>query len=302
MARSKLNKIFANLVKAFPDRTDNARPIGMGFFGIVIDHNDSTVSKFIRRDENLDNFEMYLQGFYREITILELLKAKLNPGINFPELVGHSEELYTNEFAATYRMTKIEGAASTTLLDRRCKVDFSNVYQKAGAIAAKFHSIDSEGFPDIPNRNGYDGQSVTVVPGILSDRTNNALLKVNQYLQEHRTQGLVHGDLGFQNLIYKNNIPIGLVDFSFTGQANNQAADFCLIPENYLPDFIHGYEEQTGINLNRDLIRATRLGFSTNQLSMLRDPSPMNDKYRLDMIEQINVDLNKLTYVTGFKP
>lgn len=303
MTRTHLTKIFDDLVKDFPKRASGTRPLGIGYFGLVITRDDeNTVSKYIKRPDNPVDLEICLRGFYRETQILGLLRKANDVGISTPVLIGEPEELYSQRFAATYTMTKIDGVSASFQMDRRRKIDFNKLYEESGALTARFHRIGHEGFPHIPNRQGYDGQNVPVVPNGLSDRTNKALEKVNSYLHEHKTAGLVHGDLGTHNFVYKNNLPVGIIDFAFTGYAENQMADFCLTYPAFLPAFIHGYERETGQNLNKNLIEATRLSFATNQLDIMYKHSNVDINWASQLVENINGALNNLTYVTGFKP
>lgn len=302
MAQPTLKKVFDDLVSSFPEKTIGAKPIGMGYFGIVIAHDDNTVSKFIKRQDDIYGFEQALKGFYHEVQILDLFGRMSDVGVDIPKLVGEPEELYLNGFAATYKMTKVDGISGSFQMDRRRKIDFNKLYEEVGALTARFHRIGSEGFPAIPYRHGFDGQKVPTVPNGLSDRLNRAIEKVDAYLQEHKTGGLVHGDLGVHNMMYNNYSPTGIIDFAYTGYAANQLADICLIYDYFLPYFTHGYEQEAGKKIDPNLIVATRLSYDTNRLGYMYRDSMIDVTMAGQLVEKITQGLNEMTYVTGFKP
>lgn len=286
---------FNRLENALPQRVQKSEILGFGHFGVVIGHPDLTVSKFLFRENDLLRFESNLHAFYHEARVLKAFAGLSDRTIEVPTLVSDVEEIYSDEYAATYRMTRIEGQNGGS----HYNATSPELATLRGALTAKFHRTICPDLPMAPDKDGYDGRAILCIPNILSDKTNKALEKANSYLQEHKKPGLVHGDLGAHNTIFRDGKPVGLIDFSFTGIGCNQYADFCNVDDHDMEKYIGGYEVESGKTVDRYLIEATALSMSVLYLARMAEFYPDNI---VDGVEHVNAYLNNLTYVTGFKP
>jgi hypothetical protein len=63
-------------------------------------------------------------------------------------------------------------------------------------------------------------------------------------------------------------------------------------------DFIAGYEAEGDVKVDRNVLSALSLGWMTNWARMAPDDAAMQTR----VVEKINETLNRLTFVTGYKP
>lgn len=282
---------------------------GSGAFGMVMDHGDNTVTKINLRFNHPKTGCTRAPAVDAELANLRMLAD--HPGIfghlAVPVLVGTPREFPEDgPFVNMFRMTKVSGTAGDWYRAPpalRNEAEASAVekayFNEAGRTLAHFHRI-ARTLPFGPttmNENSAGGQ-IEPVPH-LSARLNEGLMAARRYLGDHRQPGIVHGDYHGGNIMQGPDGGItGLIDFSMTGQAQNILNDFMTVPESYVTDFIAGYEAEGDVKVDRNVLSALSLGWMTNWARMAPDDAAMQTR----VVEKINETLNRLTFVTGYKP
>lgn len=300
--RRHIRNEFKKLQRNLPHIAADTKLVGSGHFGLVVEHSDGTLSKIFRRPDDPYDLEFFLHNMYAETSTLSILQAASIPNIDLPVLIGEPDTLYHPDYSAHYKMTRINGTCATFNTTKTAY--FQSLYESAGNLLGRFHqAADQMPFNNPhPHYFQYDC-AIAPVPSLPS-KTNKALEIANDYLQANKKGGVIHGDYHFGNILTRDGIATGLLDFSFTGRAKNIYTDFWRVgvDDPFFPDFIRGYEQASGEAVNMHLVHATHLSLWASMLKYGGGPSDYQPENDLSALLLINHSLNELAPITGFKP
>jgi len=302
----QLTAAFNALAKQRPALTKAARPIGVGCFGLVLENEDITISKILFRPETETQLARSRFYFENEVNALRLLTKHPISGLETPILLGPPEHWENDSaYLGQYRMSKISGQTqgwyNETADFERDRERQSAYFKKSGALLARFHeSASLLPFATLDPANFEPKDRVRTVPGLRAE-TNEALRRVDEYLQAHSKKAVVHGDFHGGNIIVnQQGDPVGLLDFAMTGFAENHLCDFRGVPAYALNDFIEGYEEQSGEKIDRHALSATSVSMWADYLNWaMLEQKPEDVTFG---ITKLNENLNNLIPITHIKP
>lgn len=290
----RLTEIFNNLQSTHPDLVAGASPLNAGSWGIVTDHNDGTVTKFLFR-QGIQLQQNWAQAnLNNELAFLRLMKGESFNGVDIPALICDVTQVDKGDFFAFYRMTKLSGVAA----DWKSGTAKDAHFFEAGQKLAHFHAATA----DLKNTGliVHDierGGQVESVPG-LDDKRNAALARANNYLQAHKQSGIIHADYHGGNILLNDKGAIsGLVDFAVTGLSENLASDFINVPEEKRPAFIKGYEQASGKPVDLLMITMTEISYLASCLNYYADPDQL--KTYTDSLDRHLVTASS---ITGYSP
>lgn len=210
----------------------------------------------------------------------------------------HEPALIDNKnYMAHYSMTRVSG--DTHIWDLNENIPnrpLAKLYGNAGKALAQFHTA-AENMPFERAPHFHSSQISTT--RFFDKKTNEALIKADQYLQQHKIPGVIHGDYHGGNLMTDDQYNVtGLIDFSATGKSDNVLSDFLSVPARYLPDFIKAYEEQSGKTIAPDAVEVTKLSNWLTYLHSVVD----NPEAQENAITEIYDCLENLEHISGFRP
>ena len=299
---------FEQAVNNFSDLSDTEL-IGNGNFGIVVSAPDNTdsLTKLVFKGYNQPTDKYARLSFERETLIYRSFRDNPIKDIVTPVLIGEAEEIENGDFVGRFTMTRVPGKcfalkwgeeADNEFLEQRAKF-----YENAGRALAQFHmNAKPENFPPPDPDKGYDGAQVHTV-SILKEETNQALKKVDEFLQRNLISGVIHGDFHNGNILVDENLDItGLIDFGMCAYSPNIMIDFAAVPADELENFISSYEKERGIDIPRDMVTVSHLSFNTEYLKYLQENDKDNATEITGAITNINKHLNDLIHITNFKP
>lgn len=282
--------------------TQDAKLVSSGAYGIVVSHSDQTVSKFIYRPSLIEDQEKSLALFYRETEALKYFETHPVPGVELPVMIGEPQTLYQEDYQAVYRMTRVPGAVPKELYGLPAGETARAYYKGAGRILARFHDAAKDmPVTSLSSDVRIDSSKTFSIDG-LKDETNAALETVDEYLRVRKKNGVIHGDFHPGNVMATNNIATGLIDFSYVCQSDNIYSDFVGINAQYQEDFIAGYEEEIGQEVDRHVVYATNISMWNYALKLNIGSSDYEPSNYTTALVNINENLNKMIPVTGYKP
>ncbi len=246
MEKLPLTAVFEKVREALPDIVGDMQPLGHGHFGIAIGDKDK-VRKILFRPDYESGSEQSLQMFTREARILQGLAGQDLGGIEVPALIKSPELIDHRDFIAAYTMSRVHGRTYPMMPENDAMADvYPDKYRNAGTLFAKFHRV-TQCLPlgDAIGRGPLAGDSIIQVHSLDKD-TNKKLAAADQYLQENIKGGNIHGDTHLNNVIERDGMATGLIDFSHTGYVKNRMMEFWIVPEQYSANFIEGYERESG--------------------------------------------------------
>ena len=309
--QERLKTAFNFAAKTFPELTAGATPVGMGNFGIVIAHDDGTLTKIAFKPDNEKMREYAENGFRNETIALQLFTDHPLQDIATPRLIEPPVKLDNEHYVGSYRMTRVPGSPLKWWPEKKEELSTEWVKQQhaiGGAALALFHKAAMDvPFEFLRNGERYQDSCIQQVEQ-LPDNINEAIAKANEYLQARKTGGVVHGDFHGENILADRGKATGVIDFSFAGLSENIYTDFRCVMPDYLPVFIKAYEQASGTKLDRHLVTATNLGMATSYLNYLHglkqedEPERNLPKEQMETFERMNRCLNDLIPVTGYKP
>jgi len=251
-----LHDIFNRLGSVYPDLTKNATPFNNGNNGVVIDHNDGTLSKFAFSYSSVEGAAAAREDFEYEWAMLKLMDGVTFDGIEVPRPIGEIQYLDQPgaDVFATYRMTKIDA--------QKLSVPFNEAacFYHMGRAMAQLHQGLAP-LADAPalRRWREHGDLIPQLP-FMDEDTNKTLAKGNSYLTANAMTGVHHGDYHFKNMIFDaQGRVIGVVDPAFMSASDNILRDFKEIPLKHRASAISGYESVTGKKLDPLLVPLTDL-------------------------------------------
>ncbi len=143
----RLHKLFTQLKREYPDIPAHAKILGCGYFSIVIDNRDGTLTKaFVRHRNRFGSLSWDRKIFENEVRTLEMLNGSLLGNVATPKLV--QEPVILNhgskrgDFLGLLRMTKLEGRSASwwTLAETGTPLEKKNHFEQVGALMAHFHA------------------------------------------------------------------------------------------------------------------------------------------------------------------
>ena len=260
----QIQETFNKASLAFPELAKGATPLSMGMFGLVLEHEDTTITKIMFRPKDEYWFNLAKTHTENEITALRLFTEYPLEGVVTPSLIGEPTILDNQDYLGYYQISKLPGERMWWYPQEGQRSDsvwLKRGGEEAGHLLAKFHRAAL----NIPSELLMGGKStkngkISQVE-MFSDETNRALAKADTYLQEHKIAGVIHGDFhGGNIMVNPNNEVTGVIDFGFTSQSENIFYDFMNAKEEFMPSLIHGYEQESGQNIDRHVITASLLG------------------------------------------
>lgn len=296
-ATEALYQKFNEASKALPELCHDADPLSMGNFGIVIRHDDNTLTKIFYKPRNPKWHDSVLSSFNNEVNTLRLLTASPLEELETPILLKEPELIDDKKYMAHYSMTRVSGGSHTWDLNENIPDrPLDKLYSNAGKALAQFHTATK----NMPFERAPHFHSSQINPVRFFDKkTNEALIKVDQYLEQHKIPGVIHGDYHGGNIMTdERHIVTGLIDFSATGQSDNVLSDFLSVPARYLPHFIKAYEEQSGRTIAPDAVEATKLSNWLTYLHSIKDFPEAQE----NAMSEIYDCLENLQHISGFKP
>lgn len=292
---SLLSYAFNKAQTALPDITRGTSPVGSGGFGLVVAHADDTLTKIIYHPgSEKENADAYLAN---EVEALRILREHPIDGVETPVLLGEPERLDHPDYIAAFQMTRVSGANGTWLppsftLTR--KYDF--MHESAGRLLACFHR-EAAALPFIRREHpAFTSDEIQEIPE-LGDTTNAALREANAYLQAHTQAGVIHDDFHLGNVMFNTrDEATGLIDFAMSRRTGNIFTDFFITNTSCLDALIRGYEQESGVVVDRHLITASSLAKWTHIIGQMD-----NDESKTFVNDKIREKLNALRDVTGLK-
>ncbi len=304
--KERLAEEFNKVCVSFPVFTKEAKPLGIGGFGIVIEHNDQTLTKILfKPGKEWGNYAD--KAFKNESDVMRLFTDNPLNGLNHPLLIDEPNVMENDEkYLGHYRMTHLEGHI-ISLHAPPNKVEPSilkRAHKSAGRMIAKFHREARKlPFEKLKQPPGHDGDEIKQI-STLPAKTNEALAKANIYFQANKKEGIVHGDFHDGNILFDDDQEaVGLIDFSNTGRHKNIFVDLADMNEDYDEDFIQAYEDESGETIDRHMITATKLTLSTNYLYKLEiSHGDGQEDMEKDLRKSIEKDLRNISTITGYHP
>lgn len=297
--RPALGKLF-NRAAHYAPALAGAKLLGVGSFGMVAGHDDGSVSKitfrFIDPDMN-GEAKRSAAGEVNTLRLLDGFAGRLG-SFHVPVLLGEPNELPEDSpFLHIFRMTHVSGVAGDWYpLTPVPAAERQAYFRDAGAVLAQFHAAVAD--LRMPVRLQGDGWRIRPVAH-LSDRINEGLMAAARYVDGHAMAGNIHGDFHGGNLMHDADGRItGIIDFAMTGRSANLHSDMLAVPDGYLDKFIEGYEGAGGAKVDRHVVTAASLGWMSRLAHFTQD----DPAAQTDVTEKINETLNRLTFVTGYKP
>lgn len=293
-----LSAAFNDLQKTYPDLTAGTVPLGVGYGGLVIRENDTAI-KFLTR-QVLEEDQLQAENIlHNEISFMRLMEDVSLGDVKTPVLLEGPTPLHDQHYFSTYRMSIIPGVAGSWSFYTEGETTPAEFYN-AGKLLAQFHEASS-GFPrDNLSHNDHLFSSDTIrqVP-LLDAAFNQALEKADQYLQANKKTAVIHGDYHGGNITTDGNGKIiGLYDFGSSGIVSNHIADFRNVPPSALPDFIKGYEDQSGTTIDPLMVSMTEISLLSHRLNK-NDPASSTFT---EGLKELKDHMNKVRSVTGFVP
>lgn len=295
-------RIFTELSRENPDLFAGATPVALGSHGMVIDHQDGSVSKIFLRGSSQAGQEEKEKLYADEIKILQLMNGTTIGAAATPELIGKTEQLAGASAFASYRMTKLPGDEIKwdSFVNTATPGEIEHHFRSAGELLAHFHNSLPQLATVTPPEKGMScGASVEAIPA-LDSKTNMALRICNEYLQANMQPGVNHGDFHSANFKVNKDYDItGLFDASFAGRTKNYLGDFAAIPEKGLPFAIDAYEKAGGKPIDRTMLAMTQVSKDVAMINWQlanpqRGPEALNNS-----LEDLRRHLNKVADVTG---
>lgn len=307
MADLDLFKTFNELQEAFPALTDHAEIVGAGTWGIVLKQDEGTVTKVLIGDENPDIHKWAEGNLVNETSFMRLTaQAAANgfadTGFQMPVLLTEPQKLPHEKFFAAYKMTLVPGMGATwddldsDLADPAPELKIR--FQRAGEALARFHKFTSS----LPTETlrahaGWRNGDIPEIPE-LDEKTAEALHRAGRYLEAHKKPAVIHGDYHGKNILLDDEGNVtGLVDFSYTGRCESFFSDFVNVPERMLPDFISGYERESGEAVDPDIALAGNICLWA---AILKDEE--NAGKKPEHLEELKQRLAKASHITGYEP
>lgn len=279
MGKLELHELFNKARAALPDIIGDMGPLGFGNFGIAVGNKD-VVQKILFRADDEEGREISLRGFQHEAAILKKFAGQDFEGVEVPVLIKPPTLIDHKDFMANYTMTRLHGNTNPMMPVNENEASlYPDKYRSAGALLARFHkvirNIDME---DALPMGPLEGTSVAHVP-FLDEDTNNGLEKANRYLITHMKAGNIHGDTNLGNILERDGVAVGLIDFSHTGRVKNMMTEFWIAPTQYNEHMIEGYERESGEKIGA-IVTATSLSMWSHAIL-----NPENTNEARDLIQ-----------------
>lgn len=273
----------------------------MGAFGVVVEHPDGSLTKFLIEGENDSQKQENRQLLENEIGVLGRLRAHLPREIAIPRILKEPEFLGHQKYMAAYTMTKVPGTAGQWYPEQETRdaVTLEKTFENAGKALAVFHraaaKIPLESMPVVRRCVSRIEQQAG-----LGVEENAALAAADRYLTAHKKTGIVHGDYhGANMMVNARNEVTGMIDFSMTGVSGNHLLDFIGVPEKSMSPFVRGYERESGEKIDMNMVTLTSLALFTDRYSRL---PPQIDEEKVLMKKVVDRHLRGLVPITGYTP
>lgn len=320
--KRQLQKAFRRACKNFPGLGRDVKPLGMGSFGLVVEHGDGRhLTKILHRPrKNRDPHAFAERSFQNEINVLRILTDHPLTSIQTPVLIEEPEITDDNKrYLGRFKMTRIEGNSQSFYMPEESMPaeETKKLHENAGRALAVLHREVATTPLQHYKRTFEDyGDKIEQIEN-LPDEINQALEKADNYLQAHKRSGFVHADFHAGNIIFNENRDVvGFVDFAFAGHNSNILIDFMNLNEKYREDFITAYEQESDMKIDRHMITATVLAMNTNYLVNLEkfddevdkdEPDYEKRKQRCEkekvrMHGEIEKHLEQMSEITGYHP
>jgi hypothetical protein len=298
-----LQETFLKAQTAFPDFLKQAKPLGVGTFGLAVEYFDHSVGKFLFGSMSPERQAERERMAKTETCILRGLQGRTLNGIQIPALIEDLAPLKGNtDFFATYRMTKVPGHSAdwNTMTQQHSVAAQTKHFIQAGRALAHFHQAASTLSVDGMETYGLEhGGRILQLPDRLCDRTNKALAVANDYLQTHQETGVIHADFRDANVMTDgdDNV-VGLLDFSWAGRTDNYLTDFFRIPASCMASAFKGYEDVSHHPINPLVIKMMDISVVVDKLDQLWTCQDDRRKY----LDALDKHLADISFLTGYTP
>ena len=237
-----------------------------GAYGLVVDHDDGTVSKILRRSSSVTDQKRIETLYTREIDILTALNGRVFGTVKIPTIVDKIILPENEGFFASYRMTKLPGARTDWIkIKDVCEENRRRHFRSVGAMLAHFHEISAQISAGVPPVHDWGwADAVPHVQGA-DGRLCEALTTCDAYLKTNLSSGDLHGDVHHFNIMVDPDYEVtGLIDFSFSGLLPNRLLDFTRIPSSCLPYVLEEYIRHGGRPVDAVMMTMTKIGRSAS--------------------------------------
>lgn len=273
----QISDAFESAAKALPDVVVGQNVLSMGTFGLVLANETDVITKILFRHK-----DPYWEGLseehsQNEIAALRYFTHSPLEGVETPVLIDEPKALAHDDYAAYYQMTRLQGRSMSWHPENKSTSEQERLSREgiqAGRVLARFHQaskdIPANTFKEAnPIKHGHIHCVESLPPFI-----NDALSRANDYLQQRKAMGIIHGDFHGGNIIMTPNQDTdGVIDFGFMGYANLYY-DFIKAKPYFMPALIEGYEMETGESVDKKLITASILGRYASRLIKLETDKP----------------------------
>lgn len=291
---------FRKFQREFPKEAAGSKLLSGGGHGLIIDHNDGSISKYFTAQSDIYQRERSYRLLHKETGVLGYLEEHPMDGIETPKLLDEPEPLYSKSFSARYRMTRINGNHEPYHIEKSREY-YEGLYESIGSLLGKFHRATQD-MPITAPVQELNFFKISHVEGAPKD-VNDALTKANDHLLENPFAGVIHGDFHRNNIMVQNGIATGIIDFSFSGRSDHLHHDFHrFLKSGHDEAFLRGYREENPIDIPPHIADLTDLVYATQDLHTGFGFSTYAPENQTSQWETVNAALNNLISITGFKP
>lgn len=296
-----LRPIFDQARVAHPALLGATELVSGGKFGLVAQNGDGTFTKVFFRP--LPNMKIVSEAMlHNEEVALRYNTTSNMDGHDVPRLLSDVVTLDSEGVYAAYKMSGVTGQTpdwkAIAKTPRLARYHFESV----GAGLAKLH----DGLKNFPlaqlNRPAH-----YIFPALpfgipqspeLGPDANAALAIVDTYAQQHMLSGVDHGDFGGQNTkINAQGELTGVLDFGTVGRLRNLLCDFVSIPPRFWDHAIKGYEQSSGLKIDKDAAWGAHLCMCIHEFN-----NTAHAGFKKRVRKTIDRSLSKLSGLTGYKP
>lgn len=256
-------------------------PLGMGKNGLVVLCR-GVIYKIIFRFSNEARHKETLKTLEREVKVLRLFTDNPPEEVDTPRLIAEPEMIDHDQFMAYFQMSCLPGKFLSMLPPtREDEPAYMKGYERTGTLLAKFHrAVRHYDIGDVMRIGPLHSPDIITV-AFLDDKTNKLLELADAYIQEKGASASanVHGDIHLGNVSMSDwDQPVGFADFSHMGFSKNKMIEIRVIPEPFLPAFLHGFQREIYDEDIGPMVSAAKLSIATNRL---RHGALKDDEIRL---------------------